>query len=348
MYHKSCVSRTIIVMVICFAVIFGVTGCSSAEQQTDNYESTSDYSSEDDINTQDNTFTENEDEPTPTLNSSEASQNIVTEAPTNVVEKANSNYDYTSSDGNWAVNESYLSGEVNGQKNDYTLYSTDISSQYYGDFVVEVTIMYSDNVTFYLDLNMSKLEEKEYIDEDFYNFDEGSVAKFMYVDTTLMDNSGWVLPAPYCYYHVVTGITDESETSKKFDAVYLKIDSIDYNKGVINAYLYFWGPDVNGDAFSLDGYFAAGIPYLSSNDTNVNDDNYDSSASSGLAGNDDSTTIFDNYTQTCTVCYGTGNCQTCLGSGYYYNEFTGDRMDCPTCNNQDGKCWHCGGTGIEP
>jgi hypothetical protein len=49
----------------------------------------------------------------------------------------------------------------------------------------------------------------------------------------------------------------------------------------------------------------------------------------------------------CTVCYGTGHCPNCNGSGSYDNPYTGDRMVCCNCNGT-GICWHCNGTGQEP
>jgi hypothetical protein len=55
--------------------------------------------------------------------------------------------------------------------------------------------------------------------------------------------------------------------------------------------------------------------------------------------------------QSCKVCYGTGNCQTCTGRGWVINHYTNKYSPCSTCNNEQGtspkrgKCYACKGTG---
>lgn len=41
----------------------------------------------------------------------------------------------------------------------------------------------------------------------------------------------------------------------------------------------------------------------------------------------------------CNQCYGSGQCPTCSGSGYYHNQV------CPTCTSRHGSCGFCNGTG---
>lgn len=50
--------------------------------------------------------------------------------------------------------------------------------------------------------------------------------------------------------------------------------------------------------------------------------------------------------QDCSICKGTGKCQTCGGRGYLYSSASKkyDR-NCYGCHNADGKCTYCGGTG---
>lgn len=46
----------------------------------------------------------------------------------------------------------------------------------------------------------------------------------------------------------------------------------------------------------------------------------------------------------CHFCHGSGDCWTCNGKGWVYNEFGIDGThDCPNCNH--GRCPHCNGTG---
>lgn len=46
----------------------------------------------------------------------------------------------------------------------------------------------------------------------------------------------------------------------------------------------------------------------------------------------------------CQFCHGTGDCWSCNGKGWVYNEFGLDGThDCPNCHN--GRCSHCNGTG---
>ena len=52
------------------------------------------------------------------------------------------------------------------------------------------------------------------------------------------------------------------------------------------------------------------------------------------------------YASDCRLCYGTGNCRTCDGRGFYYNSFDLTKtVSCPNCYNHNGKCSSCGGTG---
>ena len=43
----------------------------------------------------------------------------------------------------------------------------------------------------------------------------------------------------------------------------------------------------------------------------------------------------------CEVCYNTGNCQTCLGRGYWFNNY--DLTQAIECSCHNGKCPACGG-----
>lgn len=45
----------------------------------------------------------------------------------------------------------------------------------------------------------------------------------------------------------------------------------------------------------------------------------------------------------CHMCYGLKDCQTCNGKGWFYSQFSTDKLDCPNCT--DGKCSACGGKG---
>lgn len=45
----------------------------------------------------------------------------------------------------------------------------------------------------------------------------------------------------------------------------------------------------------------------------------------------------------CPQCYGTGNCSTCGGKGWYFG--FGNNVACPNCHNHNGKCTKCGGSG---
>lgn len=47
----------------------------------------------------------------------------------------------------------------------------------------------------------------------------------------------------------------------------------------------------------------------------------------------------------CRICYGTGDCATCNGDGFYQNPLTGNQISCPNCRYTQGKCWSCGGSG---
>ena len=286
-------------------------------------------------------------------------------------------YDYVSSDQKWAVNKSYFACEYNSQKSDCMLYSTDMNDQYNGALVMEVVILYSDNISIYLDLNLSKLESKEYSNNELYRIDDGSVASVMYVDNRKKDSSGWMLPAPYCYYKIATGVEEEGEIIKKFDAIELKIDYIDYVKDALGAYLSFEGPDVEGETVDVSGYFVADIPFAASSEAlNINpasdsgsdlvsgiegyvydfndsenlpewyvdpDDfnsqpTYNTQSGSGTQSDPASASDLD-----CPYCY-VGECTSCNGAGWYINGYTGDRMDCSNCNNS-GKCPECGGNG---
>ncbi len=190
-------------------------------------------------------------------------------------EEVRSKYGYVSSDGKWAVNKSYFSFEENSQKSDGILYSTDVSDQYSGDLVMEVIIVCSQNTSIYLDLNLLKLEAKEYSDSDFYDIEQGSVAKIMYVDNRVKDNSGWILPDPYCYYKIATGVTSEGDIIKKFTSVSLKVDYIDYVNDVIGAYLTFTGPNIYSNTVDMEGYFVADIPFITSCETlNLNPNDF--------------------------------------------------------------------------
>ena len=52
----------------------------------------------------------------------------------------------------------------------------------------------------------------------------------------------------------------------------------------------------------------------------------------------------------CTFCYGTGNCQTCNGKGWYNNPLDLRKtVACPNCDrDHNGKCSHCHGTRKNP
>lgn len=49
------------------------------------------------------------------------------------------------------------------------------------------------------------------------------------------------------------------------------------------------------------------------------------------------------YDETCTVCYGTGKCRGCNGTGWFST--VGDGIRCNSCYNYDGKCIGCDGHG---
>ena len=47
--------------------------------------------------------------------------------------------------------------------------------------------------------------------------------------------------------------------------------------------------------------------------------------------------------ESCSKCYGTGNCPDCNGQGLIINPYTGDYIDCVSC--KDGICPVCNGKG---
>ena len=48
----------------------------------------------------------------------------------------------------------------------------------------------------------------------------------------------------------------------------------------------------------------------------------------------------------CTICHGSGKCNTCNGKGYYTNLGLGSGTHpCPNCPNHSGRCQWCNGTG---
>lgn len=47
----------------------------------------------------------------------------------------------------------------------------------------------------------------------------------------------------------------------------------------------------------------------------------------------------------CRICYGSGDCPTCGGDGFYPNPLTGNQISCPNCRTTQGRCWSCGGSG---
>lgn len=48
----------------------------------------------------------------------------------------------------------------------------------------------------------------------------------------------------------------------------------------------------------------------------------------------------------CTICHGSGKCNTCNGRGYYTNLGLGSGTHpCPNCPNHSGRCQWCNGTG---
>lgn len=47
--------------------------------------------------------------------------------------------------------------------------------------------------------------------------------------------------------------------------------------------------------------------------------------------------------ESCSKCYGTGNCPDCNGQGLIINSYTGDYIDCVSC--KDGICPVCNGKG---
>lgn len=48
----------------------------------------------------------------------------------------------------------------------------------------------------------------------------------------------------------------------------------------------------------------------------------------------------------CTICHGSGKCNTCNGKGYYTNLGIGSGTHpCPNCPNHSGRCQWCNGTG---
>lgn len=61
---------------------------------------------------------------------------------------------------------------------------------------------------------------------------------------------------------------------------------------------------------------------------------------------DSNSSIRMGYTPDCTFCVGTGDCKTCEGRGYYYSPYDLSKtIICPNCENHNGKCSRCRGTG---
>lgn len=72
-----------------------------------------------------------------------------------------------------------------------------------------------------------------------------------------------------------------------------------------------------------------------------------SSSSSSSAPSNQQRSSSAQRSETCPHCHGSGQCQTCLGRGWYYSPFNGNTISCPNCDrNQNGKCQWCHGTGM--
>lgn len=69
----------------------------------------------------------------------------------------------------------------------------------------------------------------------------------------------------------------------------------------------------------------------------ANSSGFGSGSSSGSSGGGSSS-------NSCPICYGTGNCSICNGSGAADSYYTGGRMACSACNST-GRCSSCHGTG---
>lgn len=79
------------------------------------------------------------------------------------------------------------------------------------------------------------------------------------------------------------------------------------------------------------------------------------SSSSSSSFSSSSTSSSSNYSSSsssvsngsmCSHCVGLGDCKTCSGRGYYYNSFDISKtVLCPNCDNHNGRCAFCHGTG---
>lgn len=96
-----------------------------------------------------------------------------------------------------------------------------------------------------------------------------------------------------------------------------------------------------GKTMSYDDWFA--LKSQATAGYNNSDSGGSSSYSSSSANNSSNRSV---YASDCRMCYGTGNCRTCDGRGYYYNPLNLSKtVTCPNCPNHNGKCSSCGGSG---
>lgn len=96
-----------------------------------------------------------------------------------------------------------------------------------------------------------------------------------------------------------------------------------------------------GRTMSYEQWYA--IKAQSMSNSNTSDNSTSFSTSSSGAGNNSTKQA---YGKDCRLCYGSGDCRTCEGRGYYYNSFNlTERLPCPNCYQHNGKCSSCGGTG---
>lgn len=99
-----------------------------------------------------------------------------------------------------------------------------------------------------------------------------------------------------------------------------------------------------GQTMSYQEWFLLKGQALSQTQNNSSNDYSSSSdANSNYASNSN---ITSSSGKMCNLCYGTGDCRTCEGKGFYYSPYDlSKKIICTSCANHDGKCKFCNGTG---
>ncbi|MBQ2540242.1 MAG: hypothetical protein II551_01185 [Paludibacteraceae bacterium] len=137
------------------------------------------------------------------------------------------------------------------------------------------------------------------------------------------------------YYIRYTGIKLSSNSSS-FD---VKPSGNNSNGKYINLRTYTQG---NGSVYPSNNYDDGG--HYTSISNNYETPSYEGDYGGGIERTP--TKHWHNVTreEDCHFCHGTGDCWTCNGKGWVYNEFGLEGThDCPNCNH--GRCSHCNGTG---